>query len=215
MKLKFLGHASFLITSDSGVRIIIDPYTVRGPLTYDPINEAADVVLISHGHGDHNNTSAVQGKPVVISKPGVTEVKGISFKGIATYHDKSQGKERGANIIFCFTVDGVKVCHIGDLGHQLNSQQAAEVGNPDVLMLPVGGFYAIGPEEATGLAEQLKPGVIIPMHYKNARCGYTIAPVDDFLKGKKNVKKLDSSEMVLDAKKLPEGEIVVLKPANG
>lgn len=214
MKIKFLGHASFLITSDTGVRIITDPYTVGGPLTYDPIDESADVVLVSHSHGDHNNASSVRGKPVIISKPGVTRAAGIAFNGIATFHDTARGKERGTNIVFCFSVDGVGVCHVGDLGHQLSSQQAAEVGNPDVLLLLVGGFYAIGPSEATMLIEQLKPGVTIPMHYKNERCSLPIAPVDDFIKGKRNVKRSDSSELVLTAGKLPRGEIVVLKPAK-
>ncbi|MDO8472209.1 MAG: MBL fold metallo-hydrolase [Dehalococcoidia bacterium] len=214
MKIKFLGHSSFLITSDSGVRILTDPYAVGGPLTYDPIDDAADVVLVSHGHGDHNNVSAVKGNPVVIKSPGDTEAKGIAFKGIATFHDQAQGKEKGANIVFCFTVDGVKVCHVGDLGHQLDARQAAEVGSPDVLLLIVGGNYAIGPEEATKLARQLNPRVIIPMHYKNARCGYPIAPVDDFLKGKKNVVKATGSEVALDARKLPQGEIIVLQPSK-
>ncbi len=213
MKIKFLGHASFLITSDSGTRIVTDPYVVGGPLTYKPISETADIVTVSHGHGDHSNAGAVKGSPVVIKAPGKTEAKGIPFSGLATFHDQSQGKERGANIVFCFTVDGVKVCHVGDLGHQLSVEQAAEVGTPDLLLLVIGGNYAIGPAEATKVAQQLKPKVIIPMHYRNEACGYPIAPVEDFLKDKKNVKRMNSSELALDAKKLPSDEIVVLKPA--
>lgn len=215
MKIKFLGHASFLITSDSGVTIITDPYTVGGPLTYKPINETADIVLVSHGHDDHNNVSAVKGKPTVIDATGATTAKGITFKGVPTFHDQSQGKERGKNIVFCFSVDGVKICHTGDLGHELTPQQAAEVGQLDVLLLIVGGTYAIGPESATRLMQQLNPRVTLPMHYKNACCGYPIAPVDDFLKGRKNVRKTDGSELVLKADNLPNGEIVVLKPSKG
>lgn len=215
MKIQFLGHSAFLITSDSGIRIMTDPYAVGGPLTYAPIDETADVVLVSHGHGDHNNVSAVKGNPTVIKSAGVTEVKGISFKGVATFHDLAQGKERGKNIVFCFTVDGVKVCHVGDLGHQLDAEQAAQVGIPDVLMVLVGGNYAIGPEEATKLVQQLNPGITIPMHYKNTSCGYPIAPVEDFLKGKKNVKRATGSELTLDARKLPKGEVIVLQPSKG
>lgn len=215
MKIQFLGHSAFLITSDSGVRIMTDPYVVGGPLTYTPIDEVADVVLVSHGHGDHSNVSAVKGNPSVIKSPGVTEVKGIAFKGIATFHDQAQGKERGSNVVFCFTVDGVKLCHVGDLGHQLDAGQAAQVGNPDVLMVLVGGNYAMGPEEATKLVQQLNPGITIPMHYKNASCGYPIAPVEDFLKDKKNVRRAAGSELNLDAGKLPKGEIVVLQPSKG
>ncbi len=192
-----------------------DPYVVGGPLTYAPIDEVADVVLVSHGHGDHNNVSAVKGNPAVIKSPGVTEARGISFKGIATFHDKAQGKERGSNVVFCFAVDGVKICHVGDLGHQLDAEQAAQVGAPDVLMVLVGGNYAIGPEEATRLVQQLKPKVTIPMHYKNTSCGYPIAPVEDFLKGKTNVRRATGSELTLDARKLPKEEIIVLQPSKG
>ena len=213
MKVKWLGHASFLITSDDGIRIITDPYITGGDLSYAEITETADIVTVSHDHFDHNNISSVQGSPVVVSK-GTADVKGISFRGIFSYHDEEGGKLRGGNTIFCFEVSGVKVCHLGDLGHPLSDKQAAEIGPVDVLLIPVGGYFTIDAGAATGVCNQLKPGVVIPMHYRNGRCAFPIAGVDDFLKGKRNVKRLDDSEVELKKEQLPQAtEIIVLRHA--
>lgn len=122
MKIKWLGHASFLVTSEEGKKIITDPYSIAGGISYSPINESADIVTISHDHRDHNNDEAVAGNPQVIREEGIRKVKGIEFKGIPSYHDVARGSQRGNNIIFCFTVDGINVCHLGDLGHLLNDK---------------------------------------------------------------------------------------------
>lgn len=212
MKIKWLGHASFLITSDKGVKIITDPYVTGGPLTYGEIKESADIVTVSHEHGDHNNPGAVRGNPKVLKGSG--KVKGIDVQALPVFHDEANGSKRGKDTIFCFDVDGVKVCHVGDLGHQLSAEQATSMGKVDVLLIPVGGYYTMDVPTATHLAEQLKPKVIIPMHYKTDKCSYPITVVDDFLKGKKNVKKLDASEVEIKAGELPaETQIIVLKHA--
>lgn len=214
MKVKYLGHASFLITSDSGVRIVTDPYTTGSALSYGDIKETADIVLVTHGHGDHNNAAAVRGYPKIISQAVTAEVKGIKIKGMATYHDEEKGRARGNNIVFCLEIEGMKVCHLGDLGHVLSAQQVAELGKIDVLFIPVGGYYTIDAKVATQVASQLAPKVLIPMHFKTSRCNYPISGVDDFLKGKKGVVRLDASETDFDASKLPAPtQITVLRPA--
>jgi L-ascorbate metabolism protein UlaG (beta-lactamase superfamily) len=214
MKLKWLGHSCFLITSETGLRIITDPYPQGSGLNYSPINEAADIVTVSHDHFDHNNISAVSGKPEVVTGSGTKTAKGIQFKGIASHHDESKGKERGANTIFCFTVDGIRLCHLGDLGHELSREEIAQIGNVDVLLIPIGGLFTIDAEVASKVGDDLKPKVIAPMHYKTPKCDFPITGVEDFLAGKKNVKKLNSSETEFKAGKLPEAaEIVVLQPA--
>jgi len=214
MKVKWLGHACFLITSKDGIRIITDPYTVGGGINYSPIEESGDVVLVSHAHGDNNNFSAVRGKPEVVKDSGIKTAKGIQFKGVATYHDASQGKQRGTNTVFCFTLDDIILCHLGGLGHLLSPRQVSEIGSMDILFIPVGGFYTIDAGEASQVYEQLAPKVIIPMHFKTPKCAYPIAGVDDFLKGKKKVKKWDSSEVEFKVGELPAtAEIVVLKPS--
>ena len=102
MKIKWLGHACFTITSDTGVKIITDPYVTTDRLTYGEIKESADIVTVSHNHGDHNNVAAVRGNPEVVRGAGTAEIKGIKFDGTATYHDETGGSQRGDNVIFCF-----------------------------------------------------------------------------------------------------------------
>lgn len=214
MKLKWLGHSCFLITSETGLRIITDPYPQGSGLSYPPIKDAADVVTLSHDHFDHNNVSGVPGRPEIASGSGTNTVKGIEFKGIPTYHDESRGKNRGTNTIFCFTVDKLRLCHLGDLGHRLAEDQIAEIGTVDILFIPVGGFYTIDAKTASLVSEDLKPRVAVPMHYKTARCDFPITGVDDFIKGKVNVKKLDSSEAEFKANSLPEpAQILVFRLA--
>ncbi len=213
MKVKWLGQAAFLITSDAGIRIITDPYAPNERLTYDEIKESADIVTVSHEHGDHNNVAAVKGNPEVVR--GTAKVKGIELKGIPTYHDDAEGKSRGNNTIFCFEVDGIRVCHLGDLGHPLSDKQTVEVGKVDILLTPVGGNYTIDAKVATEVCDRLKPKVILPMHYSNERCpNFPVAGVDEFLQGKEGVSRLDTSEVEFKQGELPATtKTVVLKPA--
>jgi len=216
MKIKWLGHASFLITSDRGVKVLTDPYEPIFGMNYGPIDESADIVTVSHGHGDHNNVAAVQGNPQVIDESTSVEVKGIKFSGIDTYHDASGGSERGPNVIYCFEVDDIKICHLGDLGHILSDEQAVAIGKVDVLMAPVGGNFTIDAETADAVIEKLKPAVVIPMHFSNDRCpDFPVAGVDSFTDGKTNVTVMNTSEIEYNSGELPEStSIVVLKPAK-
>jgi len=212
MKIKWLGHAAFMITAETGTKIITDPYLTTENLSYGEIKESADIVTISHEHGDHSNLSAVRGNPEVVR--GTAKVKGIEFNGVPTYHDNIAGKQRGNNTIFCFELDGVRVCHLGDLGHPLNDKQVAELGSVDIVLIPVGGNYTIDAKVAGQLCDQLKPKVIIPMHFKNDKCAFPIAGVDEFLQGKENVSRLDVSELEFKQAELPATtKTVVLKPA--
>jgi len=214
MRIKWLGHACFLITSKGNLRVITDPYAVGGGINYSLITESADVVLVSHDHDDHNNVSAVQGKPEVVKGSGTKTAKGIPFKGVATSHDASQGSQRGPNSAFCFTIDDLKLCHLGDLGHVLSPLQVTEIGAVDVLFVPVGGFFTIEATVANQVCGQLKPKIAIPMHFKTPKCAYPIASVDGFLKGRKDVRKVAGSEVEFEREKLPTAtEIVVLQPA--
>lgn len=214
MIIRWLGHSSFMISSDTGVKIITDPYVTGGGLSYGEIKETAEIVTVSHGHGDHNNTAAVRGNPVVIKQAGTTEAKGIKFRGIPTSHDEAGGKLRGSNIMFCFEVDGVKVCHLGDLGHQLNDKQIAELGQIDILLIPVGGYYTIDAKVAGQISDKLAPRLIIPMHFKTEKCELPISGVNDFLQGKTNVTRLEVSEVEFRSEHLPTtAQIVVLSPA--
>lgn len=212
MRIKYLGHACFIIISDGGVKIITDPYASGGGLDYGEIRESADIVTVSHAHSDHNNAAAIPGNPKIVR--GAATVKGIEFKAIPCAHDDAGGKLRGKNTIFSFEVDGIRVCHLGDLGHQLSEDQLAELDQVDILLIPVGGFYTIDAKIATELCDQLKPKVVIPMHYKTDKCAYPIAGVEEFLQGKKEVTRLDASQAEFRVGELPATtRIIVLKPA--
>ena len=214
MIIKWLGHSCFLITSKGGLKVITDPYTVGGGINYAPIREAADIVVVSHNHADHANVAAVQGRPEVIKNSGIKTAKGTQFRGVATYHDTSQGKQRGPNTVFCFSLDGIRLCHLGDLGHLLSQEQVKQIGAVDILFIPAGGVYTINAANASQVCEQLKPRIVIPMHFKTSKCDYPIATVEDFLKGKRNVRKIDSSEVEFKLEELPAStDIVVLEPA--
>ena len=217
MKIKWYGHAAFLITSNQGVKIMTDPYEPNafgGQLTYGKIKDSADIVLVSHDHADHNHTKDLPGSPQIIKGSGSKTSKGISFKGVATFHDPSKGSERGENTAFTMEIDGIRVCHLGDLGHVLSQKEITEIGPVDILIIPVGGFYTIDSKEASQVATLLKPKVVIPMHFKTEKCGFPIAPVEDFLKGKTKVKRPGVSEVTFDKASLPpEMEVVVLNHA--
>jgi L-ascorbate metabolism protein UlaG (beta-lactamase superfamily) len=218
MKIQWLGHAAFLLETKSGVRIVMDPYesgAYGGALGYGPIETEADIVTVSHEqHEDHNYTSTVRGDPVVAKGPGTDTVKGVEMKRVHTFHDDSGGKERGENFVFCLKADGMRVCHMGDLGHVLSAEQAAAIGRPDVVMLPVGGTFTVGPAEASRVVDQLKPRIVIPMHYKTPKCAFPIEQVDAFLKGKPKVRKVGGSTVEIEPESLPEStEILVLEPA--
>ena len=214
MKIKWLGHAAFLITADDGTRVITDPYEPAGQLTYAPISESADIVTVSHEHGDHNNTAAVKGNPVVIRSTDSKTVKGVEVRGVATFHDNVKGAQRGENLVFCITVDGVRVVHLGDLGHALDAGKLKEIGPVDILIVPVGGFFTIDGRTASQAADGLKPAVVIPMHFRTARCTFPIKDAKPFLKERSNVRTVDGSEEAFAKDSLPKTtETVVLKPA--
>jgi L-ascorbate metabolism protein UlaG (beta-lactamase superfamily) len=215
MKIKYLGHAAFLLTSGKGVSVITDPYKTGcfgGAIKYNPITERADILTISHDHDDHCETK-IAGNPVIVKGTDKKEVKGITICGTQVFHDKSSGKERGSNIIFNMLIDDMNIVHLGDLGHLLSSNEAEKIGNVDVLLIPVGGHFTIDARDADKIIENLKPKVVIPMHYKTGKCDFPIAEVDDFIKNK-DVRKVDG-EFELKKADLPsKPTIYCLNPAK-
>jgi L-ascorbate metabolism protein UlaG (beta-lactamase superfamily) len=185
MKITWLGHASFLLETADGTRVITDPFeagSYDGAVGYAPICERADIVTVSHDHADHNAVGCVQGHPEVVRGEGDRTVRGVAVRGVPSFHDETRGKERGRNTIFVLEADGIRVAHLGDLGHPLSAEEARTVGPVDVLLAPVGGHFTIGPEDAKRVTELLGARVVIPMHYKTDVLGFPIRPVDDFLR---------------------------------
>lgn len=130
-----------------------------------------------------------------------------------SFHDTSKGSERGSNIIFKLDIDGISVCHLGDLGHTIDEETTAKIRPVDILLMPVGGFFTVGKAESDSIIQSLDPTLVIPMHFKTEGVDFLIAPVDDFLEGRQNVTMAGTSEVEISADNLPTG-IMVLDPAS-
>lgn len=210
MKIKWLAHAAFLITTESGTRIITDPYKASPHFRHGVIKETADIVTTSHDHSDHNYTATLKGDPQVVGASGT--FKDVEIRAVLTAHDDCGGTKNGLNTVFVIAAEGLNVCHCGDLGHVLTEAQVRAVGKVDVIMIPVGGFFTIDAATATKVCEQLKPSIILPMHYKTEEINLTISGVEDFLNGKDDVKRFAGSEIEVKAGSLPDSpRIIVLE----
>jgi L-ascorbate metabolism protein UlaG (beta-lactamase superfamily) len=212
MEIKYFGHSCFLLR-DKNATLLIDPFSPEVGLKLPRID--TDIVTVTHDHYDHNNTGIVQAKmreePFIIKGPGEYEVSGVSIFGVATYHDNSLGKERGRNTIYIIIMDGIRLAHLGDLGHVLTDEQLEEVNGVDILFIPTGGIYTLDAKEAVEVIGQIEPRVVIPMHYQLPGLKIKLNPVEDFLKemGLKEIKPLD--KLVVSRERLPEErEVVVL-----
>lgn len=207
MEITYLGHASFRIKGKTAT-VVTDPYDEK--LGKFPKDVTADIVTVSHQHGDHNAVKSVQGLAFSVQGPGEYEVKGVSIIGVHTWHDEKNGVERGANTVYVIEIDGMRVAHMGDLGHKLSQEQLDDIGPIDVVMVPVGGKYTIDAKGASEVVKQLDPWVVVPMHYKQLNS--ELADVGEFLKemGKPDVQPMP--KFVISADRLPtELQVVVLE----
>jgi len=211
MILKWHGHACFYLELDK-LKFVLDPY--GGDLGYPNLNITADIVTISHNHFDHNNHQVVKGNPRVITGPDKVIVNGVTCYGIPTYHDLTQGSQRGNNIIFVFEGEGLKIAHCGDLGHPLPIDVVEKLKGLDILLIPVGGVYTIGPETASQVVKAVQPKIAIPMHYKTDYLKFNLDPVDNYLKyfDSNKIRYLNRPEISVtsDYLKNTSGEIWVL-----
>lgn len=182
MKIKWYGQSCFIITSENGTKVLTDPF--HKMLGYKLPEIEANIVSTSHNHSDHNNINAVKSSFAHINELGVFSKDGIEIKGVETFHDKTSGSKRGKNTVYNFNIDGINVCHCGDLGHILNSNQIEEIGNVDILLLPVGGLATIDAFDASQVMKQLNPTIVIPMHYRTKALGligYIFGTVEKFI----------------------------------
>ena len=165
MIIRCIGHAEFLIELENGTRILTDPYDAT--CGYPLMNPEAELVLVSHGHHDHNAVDTVRGVERVIREAGVYELDGgLRVLAVEAAHDDADGAKRGRNLLFCIEAEGLRVMHLGDLGHVPTREQLAALGRADVLMIPVGGFFTIDARTARQVAELLGARVVLPMHYR-------------------------------------------------
>lgn len=213
MKIKWFGQSCFMVVSKNGTRILMDPY--KDALGYKlPKELQAEIVTTSHEHSDHNHIQAVKGDFIHINKVDTFLKYDIEIKGVETFHDKVLGAKKGKNTIYNFKVDGINICHCGDLGHTLDSNIVKEIGNVDILLIPVGGGYTIDAFDAVKVMQQLNPIVIIPMHYRTKALGvlgFVFDKVDKFISASELSVK-EYAELELDSSNIKNySGIAVLK----
>jgi len=174
-----LGHSCFRIKGSQAV-IINDPFPPDFGYSLGKPN--ANIVTVSHQHPSHSYVQGISGEPRIVKGPGEYEISGVLIIGVATFHDAEGGQKRGRNTAYLMEVDGVSVCHLGDLGHVLSDEQIEEIGDVDVLLLPVGGISTIGAAMAAEVIRQIEPKAVVPMHYKTPSIDRELEPVTGFLK---------------------------------
>ena len=223
-RLRWLGHATFLLRSPGGVQVLLDPFNVD--LGY-PVPELPpiDLVAVSHEHADHNNVGLAPGTPKVVRgisdsgwHPGTVQVGDVTLSMIGgAYHDEAQGRERGRTAFMSIEVGGLRLLHLGDLGHRLDTNLLAQCRGHQVLLIPVGGFFTIDGETAAATMDEIGPSITIPIHYRTSRLpGHPTAPLDEtgFLVGRE-VRRLAETEIALRPEELPARPEVVVPAVPG
>lgn len=216
MDIQYLGHSSFRIKGKTAT-IITDPFDADMVGVKYP-KQKADIVTTSHDHKDHNQTDRVDVAKKVIPGPGEYDISDVSIIGIPSYHDDKKGKERGKNTIFVFEIDGLRVAHLGDLGHELKEKHLNRMGAIDILMVPVGGHFTVGPKEAAEVVRTLEPSIVIPMHFLTPKMDKKnfgdLEKLDPFLK-EMNLSVEETEKLSVKPDSLGEEQkIVVLELSN-
>ena len=211
MTITWFGQSCFRIEAKEG-SLLIDPFSKEIGLKPPKIKD--DLVLVTHQHLDHNNIADINPEALLVDGPGEYERKGIQVQGILSYHDKSQGKERGLNTIYLIKAEEMTVCHLGDFGQgKLDDAQVEAIGDVDILLIPVGGTYTIDAKEAVEVISQIEPKIIVPMHYKIPDLKIDLDAPEKFIKEvgltPEKIDKLRISKKVLPVEEI---KLIVLQP---
>lgn len=179
MKIQYLGHSCFRLISDMGMTIVCDPYDEK-TLTHPAPQLSCDAVTVSHRHHDHDCADAMLGRPVLLEREVALAADDVTITSIKSFHDDKKGKLRGENYVFCFSFSGIKVVHMGDIGEK-DLALAAQIRGCDVLLLPVGGVYTVDAEGAYWYVQQVRPKIVVPMHYHTDQHTFDLDGLDKFL----------------------------------
>ena len=179
LQIRWHGHACFEITDD--VTLVTDPHDGKSIGIPAP-SVTGDIILVSHDHYDHNSVKSVEKEDSkVVTDERKRTIHGVEIQGILSYHDEEHGAKRGKNIIYKFVMDGIRFCHLGDLGHELDDEIVKQIGDVDVLFIPVGGTFTVDDKHAWNVVKSIKPKIVVPMHYKIGGLSLPIAGVEPFL----------------------------------
>jgi len=187
--------------------LITDPFSPSFP--YDLGRPLAHIATVSHAHPGHNYIQGIRGKPKIIQRPGEYEIGGVFIIGFAAFHDRERGRKRGKNTLYLIEMDGLRLCHLGDLGHPISLEQIGVAGI-DILMIPVGGFSTLNPSSSAELVRVLEPRVVLPMHYRTEVWGKDLEPVDKFLKEMGIKETTPQPKLSLSKSRLPQETQVIL-----
>lgn len=212
MSISKLGLSSFLIKGKKA-SLVTDPFNPQMVGLKFPQVEA-DIVTVSHDHGDHNNVAAVGGTPFVVSGPGEYEVGGVKILGIPTFHDDKKGSLRGPNTVYQIIIDGLVLVHLGDLGHSLSDSEVEDLEDCDILFVPTGGVYTLDAETASQVTNFFAPKIVIPMHYHDEKISPQIfarlSPVEEYLKSLDQEGVKSQKSLTISKEKLPEETTVIV-----
>ena len=213
MKIQWLGHSCFNI-NENGLTIVTDPF--NNYIGYNMPKQNADIVTVSHSHKDHSAIENIINNPKIISKMGSYDINGVKIDTINTYHDNKKGLLRGNNIIFIYDFNGIRVCHMGDIGEDFDPSIIKNINNIDILLIPVGGVYTIDYKMAKKYVDEIKPKVVIPMHYKTDKLTFDLDKVDKFLNlfYKSSIIYLSTDTFVYDSAEFKEGISIVVPNSN-
>lgn len=214
MRISYLGHSAIKIRAKKAT-VVMDPFS-KASVGFSMGETQAQIVVCSHKHSDHCSPDGIKNNDYfLISGPGEYELHQVSIKGIESFHDGQKGAARGKNTIFILEAEGIRICHLGDLGCFLKEKQIDQINGVDVLIIPVGGHYTIGPEEAVKVINQVEPLIVVPVHFKTKEhkkeAFEKLATLSDFLK-EMGGKVREENKLILSKSNLPdETEVVVLK----
>ena len=203
IKIRWHGHACFEVSD--GITVVTDPHD-GSSIGIKPPNIKADIVLVTHDHYDHNKVKVVEKEGTIVVRGGNEEIEGVKIESFKAYHDKEGGAKRGEINMFKFTVEGITFLHVGDLGHVIDDKMAEEIGNVDILFIPVGGTFTVDADEAVEICKKIGPKVVVPMHYKIGGLSLPIERVDPFLEnaGREYKTRHVANEIEIEKEDLPE-----------
>lgn len=214
MTIKWFGHSCFLLESQNGTKILMDP--CDPPTGYNLQNIECGCITASHAHHDHNYIKAAVGEPTIINTPGEHTFDDVKITGIKTYHDEVFGAKRGENIVFVFETEGMRIAHMGDIGALPDEGAIKAIGTVDVMLLPVGGTFTVDAQGAVEIEKAINPRVIIPMHYKTPALSFELDGLDKFISAMRtdSIHYIRDCEVHLDKNSLGNDRVIVLEYAK-